>query len=1178
MNGKIARLLVLLFIVIVMVSSPLEAAVPDPVSNPNPSNGSTGVPRTQARLSWDFINTSGVMPHGYKVWLWEKDLDPAGFTFKFEMYGKRYYLSNSRANYTSAREACLAAGGVLAASFNDQINSLLRSNLSSESFWIGLSDATTEGSFLWENGRPYSWTKWNSGEPNNAGSGEDYTEVTSSGSWNDLEGSQSLYYYLELDGYLLNGEITGTRYCDLSTVLKPNSTYYWSVKPFNADGNASASVYSFTTIGTGTAPASTTISSPASGATNVALNPVLVWNQASGATYYKLYVWKSISNPDPYNNTLVGIYNGHSYYKSAVSSNWTTARDNCFNRQSYLMTIDCMEENSIIPADRMWIGMHDTGTEGELHWLSGEALTFTNWDTSEPNGSTEDGIEVYANGTWNDRSTAESIPYMIEYPGSVLDGYVTQGVQYQFQDINLEPNTTYNWVVIPHNNYGRPWVQGAYSFTTGPAGMVPEPITLMTPANGSVNVPVTITPSWTAPAGDPTEYYFYFGTNNGLTDATGFVDRGVLNGHHYYRSSDALVTWCQAEASAAQKGGYIATIGSLREHDHLKEAGTGDAYSRWFAGNDRVTPSLWKNANGEPWSFTKWGTGEPNDGSGTGQYYGVINFTADGSWDDQEGTVGRYYLLETIPNFASGARVTSTSFNPGMLNYNTTYYWVSVPANASGMASVPDYWTFTTQDGKPTDPSPADAAVDIHSKVFNWSGVAGASHYLFYLGSADGNWNLVNGEMRIGTDYTYGGELDEGQSYYWKVINVSPLGNVSSDTWSFTWGGPVQHSVFVQSTPSGAQIWVDAIEYPVTPYELNLDEGADATITVSFPDYSWELDELSDPNIITDLSSDRFLHFIGTYHRVEPSGFEFLGDPGVQLTGSFINPEDIPAPPPGLNAADDAVVMQFSGNEVTDLRVVVPEGTWYVIAYYSGEWHQASPYPCTHPQVALFTDVPFDAKVEVPVLITPTDATLPVELTSFTAVLTAQNMVKLVWATASETSTMGYFVFRSTTSVLEDALKISSLIEAFNSSEGQTYSYIDADATPGQIYYWLQSMDLGGSSQFFGPISINFSGGDEPSTPEIDAVDQLNGVYPNPFNPVTNIRYSLAGPDQVRLDIYNSRGQIIRSFSNNHASSGHYTQVWDGISERGEFVSSGVYYIVMRSSNYRSSSKMVILK
>ena len=90
--------------------------------------------------------------------------------------------------------------------------------------------------------------------------------------------------------------------------------------------------------------------------------------------------------------------------------------------------------------------------------------------------------------------------------------------------------------------------------------------------------------------------------------------------------------------------------------------------------------------------------------------------------------------------------------------------------------------------------------------------------------------------------------------------------------------------------------------------------------------------------------------------------------------------------------------------------------------------------------------------------------------------------------------------------------------------------------------------------------------------------------YPNPFNPETWIPYQLSQSAEVAITIYNARGEHVRTLNVGHQSAGSYVTraaaaYWDGRSELGEAVASGVYYYAIRtSSGFASTRKMVVMK
>ena len=92
------------------------------------------------------------------------------------------------------------------------------------------------------------------------------------------------------------------------------------------------------------------------------------------------------------------------------------------------------------------------------------------------------------------------------------------------------------------------------------------------------------------------------------------------------------------------------------------------------------------------------------------------------------------------------------------------------------------------------------------------------------------------------------------------------------------------------------------------------------------------------------------------------------------------------------------------------------------------------------------------------------------------------------------------------------------------------------------------------------------------------AATQLNGNYPNPFNPVTNIAYSLKETGKVKIEVYNLKGQLVKTLINDIKETGDYTAIWNGTDTSNKPVSSGVYFYKMESGNYTATKKMILMK
>jgi len=84
--------------------------------------------------------------------------------------------------------------------------------------------------------------------------------------------------------------------------------------------------------------------------------------------------------------------------------------------------------------------------------------------------------------------------------------------------------------------------------------------------------------------------------------------------------------------------------------------------------------------------------------------------------------------------------------------------------------------------------------------------------------------------------------------------------------------------------------------------------------------------------------------------------------------------------------------------------------------------------------------------------------------------------------------------------------------------------------------------------------------------------------YPNPFNPITTIKFDLVENAQTYLAIYSVEGKLVRTLISQRLPANHYEIVWDGRDSRGKMVSSGVYFLLLKSGNKKLVRKMVILK
>jgi len=92
------------------------------------------------------------------------------------------------------------------------------------------------------------------------------------------------------------------------------------------------------------------------------------------------------------------------------------------------------------------------------------------------------------------------------------------------------------------------------------------------------------------------------------------------------------------------------------------------------------------------------------------------------------------------------------------------------------------------------------------------------------------------------------------------------------------------------------------------------------------------------------------------------------------------------------------------------------------------------------------------------------------------------------------------------------------------------------------------------------------------------AFTELKGNYPNPFNPETTIRYSVKEAGPVAIEIYNLKGQLVKSLVSDDKAAGEHSVIWKGTDNNNRPVSSGVYFYKMSAGKYSSTKKMIMMK
>jgi len=105
---------------------------------------------------------------------------------------------------------------------------------------------------------------------------------------------------------------------------------------------------------------------------------------------------------------------------------------------------------------------------------------------------------------------------------------------------------------------------------------------------------------------------------------------------------------------------------------------------------------------------------------------------------------------------------------------------------------------------------------------------------------------------------------------------------------------------------------------------------------------------------------------------------------------------------------------------------------------------------------------------------------------------------------------------------------------------------------------------------YFSPVTAVADRGQESGIPEDY---NLLSNYPNPFNPATTITYELPVPSYVEIDIFNARGQKIRTLLAASVTAGKHDMQWNGVNDAGQIVSSGVYMVRVKAVSFDGSGR-----
>jgi len=151
------------------------------------------------------------------------------------------------------------------------------------------------------------------------------------------------------------------------------------------------------------------------------------------------------------------------------------------------------------------------------------------------------------------------------------------------------------------------------------------------------------------------------------------------------------------------------------------------------------------------------------------------------------------------------------------------------------------------------------------------------------------------------------------------------------------------------------------------------------------------------------------------------------------------------------------------------------------------------------------------------------------------------------------------------------------LIQIYTESDGELISF--SIQKPDSTSIWLDSFVISQPHAMLGdyPQFVELDPISNLEDDVIHPIAELLGVHPNPFKDNASIRFSTTNDtDTVSFNVYNLRGQRIRSLGRNTYPKGNHTVIWNGCDDHGNKVASGIYIIEFITSKYRKCVKALL--
>jgi hypothetical protein len=701
-------------------------------------------------------------------------------------------------------------------------------------------------------------------------------------------------------------------------------------------------------------------------------------------------------------------------------------------------------------------------------------------------------------------------------------------------------STQYFWKIVVRDQHGAERVGPTWNFRTRPENYPPTAPYNPSPANGTANRSETTTLTWQCSDldGHAITYDVYFGT----------------------AASPPLV------ATDVATNSYVPGLLAF-----------GTTY-RWRIVARDV---LGAETSGALWTFTTQLNRPPNEpfspSPGNLAVNQSVNSTLVWRCTDPDGhtlTFDVYFGTSSPPPLVA-TNVPVKSYAPGPLAFTTTYRWQIVARDAFGLERSGPAWSFTTKANSappaPSNPSPPHHGVAGEAPVLTWNctDVDGqALTFDVYFGTTSPPPLVASALTTRSFDP---GTLPFAQ-YFWRVVASDGLLSTSGATWDFRVAeiGDANLDGAITLADASCAIGAYVLSGPCMMGGPLADVDCNGTVTPRdarcihkhVVDGSCTFCGGSAVTAPADVNTP-MLSVSSTWEWNDTLYVRLLvsGVPSLEAFGFIVD----------SNASQMTAVRRGATNGFVELR----SSSYGVVGGYSLSGASASS-PVEFIDLRFYASYWYDRYAVIagfvddlaganPLSLYLGGGGVPVLITRFDAAAVEAG-VEVRWELQSDEAVASFTLYRR-----EEGAALPVEI-AQGPAGAASQSFLDTSVEGGTTYHYELLIRTTGGGEFRSQVATV-------STSALTLT--LGQNHPNPFNPQTVIPYDMPHSNQrerVRLWILDISGRVVTTLVDEEQSGGSHRVTWQGQDDRGEAVSSGVYFYVLDVGGERRTKKLVLLK